>query len=142
MAASVSPSLDHDKPMDQMNTTPLIDVLLVLLIMFIITIPVQTHAVKLDIPRDKSGPVIDVNPVRNLVTVDAAGIIRWNGTAIDRVTLRRNLERMTQMTVEPSLEIKPDAQARYVVVDEVLADIKRSGVKNLGFVGNEAYARF
>ncbi|WP_088184478.1 ExbD/TolR family protein [Sphingobium sp. Z007] len=132
-----------DAPMGEMNTTPLIDVLLVLLIMFIITIPMQTHSVGIDLPQVPvlpSPPVPD--PVKNKVTIDPAGMIRWNGAAIDRLTLRRYLARSLALPVEPELQFQPDAAARYVVVDEVLADIRRSGVTKLGFVGNERYRDF
>jgi biopolymer transport protein ExbD len=130
-------------PMAEMNTTPLIDVMLVLLIMFIITIPIQTHSVGVDLPQ---GPIETSlprpDPVKNKVTIDADGVIRWNGAAVDRLTLRRYLAAALRLPVEPELQFQPDAAARYVTVDEVLADIKRSGVTKLGFIGNERYAGF
>lgn len=130
-------------PMGEMNTTPLIDVMLVLLIMFIITIPIQTHQVGVDLPQapDKllSNPV---NSTKNRLTIDADGLLRWNGAAIDRLTLRQYLAASLREPVEPELQFQPDAGARYVVVDEVLAEIRRAGVKNMGFVGNERYAVF
>jgi len=132
-----------DTPMGEMNTTPLIDVMLVLLIMFIITIPMQTHSVGIHLPQapvQPSQPMPD--PVKNKVTIDPAGVISWNGAAIDRLTLRRYLARSLALPVEPELQFQPDAAARYVVVDEVLADIRRSGVTKLGFVGNERYRDF
>jgi Biopolymer transport protein len=130
--------------MGDMNMTPLIDVLLVLLIMFIITIPIQTHAVKLDLPVDdpnnKTPPPID--PVKNDVTIDAAGTIFWNSTPIDLRKLRQYLDLTQQMNPVPELHLQPDPQARYVVVDEVLAVTKRANVEKMGFVGNEKYAAF
>jgi biopolymer transport protein ExbD len=133
---------DDGEPMMDMNTTPLIDVMLVLLIMFIITIPIQTHAVKIDLPQS-SPPTNDIiDPVKNKVAIDAAGTITWNGSAIDLLTLRQYLNQSLQLAVEPELQFQPDAQTRYVVVDEVLAEIKRSGVTKLGFVGNEQYGNF
>ncbi|MGW8204346.1 ExbD/TolR family protein [Sphingomonas bisphenolicum] len=132
-----------DAPMGEMNTTPLIDVMLVLLIMFIITIPMQTHSVGIDLPQAPVQPArFTPDPVKNKVTIDAAGMIRWNGAAIDRLTLRRYLARSMALPVEPELQFQPDAAARYVIVDEVLADIRRSGVTKLGFVGNERYRDF
>ncbi|NML08819.1 biopolymer transporter ExbD [Sphingobium sp. AR-3-1] len=132
-----------DAPMGEMNTTPLIDVMLVLLIMFIITIPMQTHSVGIDLPQAQVQPSQPMpDPVKNKVTIDPAGMIRWNGAAIDRLTLRRYLARSLALPVEPELQFQPDAAARYVVVDEVLADIRRSGVTKLGFVGNERYQDF
>ncbi|MES2175925.1 MAG: biopolymer transporter ExbD [Pseudomonadota bacterium] len=132
-----------DAPMGEMNTTPLIDVMLVLLIMFIITIPMQTHSVGIDLPQAQVQPSQPMpDPVKNKVTIDPAGMIRWNGATIDRLTLRRYLARSLALPVEPELQFQPDAAARYVVVDEVLADIRRSGVTKLGFVGNERYRDF
>ena len=132
-----------EQPMGEMNTTPLIDVMLVLLIMFIITIPIQTHSVGVDLPQtpDKVAQP-PVNPIKNRLTIDAEGVLRWNGAAIDRLTLRQYLAASLATPVEPELQFQPAADARYVVVDEVLADIRRAGVKNLGFVGNERYASF
>ncbi|WP_242128793.1 biopolymer transporter ExbD [Sphingobium sp. Sx8-8] len=132
---------EGEAPLSDMNTTPLIDVMLVLLIMFIITIPIQTHKVGVDLPQG-TDPVIDMNPVKNKVGIDAQGVIHWNGTAIDRLTLRQYLAASLRLPVEPELQFQPDADARYVTVDEVLADIRRAGVRKLGFIGNERYARF
>ncbi|MBB4147752.1 biopolymer transport protein ExbD [Sphingobium scionense] len=133
---------DDGEPMMEMNTTPLIDVMLVLLIMFIITIPIQTHAVKIDLPQ--SAPPSDnvVDPVKNKVAIDAGGVISWNGAPIDLLTLRQYLQQSLRLPVEPELQFQPNAQTRYVVVDEVLAEIKRAGVTKLGFVGNEQYSAF
>jgi biopolymer transport protein ExbD len=133
---------DDGEPMMEMNTTPLIDVMLVLLIMFIITIPIQTHAVKIDLPQNAPSTPDVVDPVKNKVTIDPSGTIAWNGGAIDLLTLRQYLGQSLQLAVEPELQFQPDAQAKYVVVDQVLAEIKRSGVTKLGFVGNEQYGNF
>ncbi|KKW93420.1 MULTISPECIES: ExbD/TolR family protein [Sphingobium] len=130
-----------EAPLSDMNTTPLIDVMLVLLIMFIITIPIQTHQVGIDLPHNRPG-FPEPDPVRNRVSIDAQGVIHWNGAAVDRLTLRQYLAASLRMPVEPELQFQPDAAARYVTVDEVLADIRRAGVKKLGFIGNERYARF
>ncbi|WP_416464815.1 ExbD/TolR family protein [Sphingomonas sp. VDB2] len=143
MALHLARPESADAPMGEMNTTPLIDVMLVLLIMFIITIPMQTHSVGIDLPQAPVQPAqFTPDPVKNKVTIDAAGMIRWNGAAIDRLTLRRYLARSLALPVEPELQFQPDAAARYVIVDEVLADIRRSGVTKLGFVGNERYRDF
>jgi biopolymer transport protein ExbD len=132
-----------EQPMMEMNTTPLIDVMLVLLIMFIITIPIQTHAVRIDLPRKMEVATVDIDPVKNRLTVDAQGVVRWNDAAMDRLTLRQTLARsVTTRPSEPKLQFEPTADARYVMVDELLADIRRAGVTRLGFVGNERYAAF
>ena len=118
---SMSMGGGEDEPMMDINTTPLIDVMLVLLIMFIITIPIQTHAVKLDLPID------DPNAV---------------APPVDPVTLRQYLDITTTMTPTPELHLQPHPDARYEDVDEVLAITKRANVTAMGFVGNEAYANF
>jgi biopolymer transport protein ExbD len=139
---AMSMGSEDGEPMEEMNTTPLIDVMLDLLIMFIITIPIQTHAVKIDLPQ--SAPPSDnvVDPVKNKVAIDAGGVISWNGAPIDLLTLRQYLQQSLRLPVEPELQFQPNAQTRYVVVDEVLAEIKRAGVTKLGFVGNEQYSSF
>ena len=132
-----------DEPMMDINTTPLIDVMLVLLIMFIITIPIQTHAVKLDLPQDQppqNPPPID--PVKNKVVISPGDIVLWNGAPIDLVRLRQYLDVTQTMNPVPELHLQPEPNARYELVDEVLAVTKRARVEKMGFVGNEAYANF
>ena len=130
-------------PLMDINVTPLIDVMLVLLIMFIITIPIQTHAVKLDLPQDQPNqqpPPID--PVKNKVVIMPNRAVLWNGTPVNLVTLRQYLDLTQQMNPVPELHLQPDPNAPYEVVDEVLAVTKRAHVEKMGFVGNEAYATF
>ena len=132
-----------DEPMMDINTTPLIDVMLVLLIMFIITIPIQTHAVKLDLPQDQPNqqpPPID--PVKNKIVVTPADQVLWNGQPIDLGRLRQYLDVTQTMNPVPELHLQPEPTARYELVDEVLAVTKRARVEKMGFVGNEAYANF
>jgi biopolymer transport protein ExbD len=128
------------EPMMDINTTPLIDVMLVLLIMFIITIPIQTHAVKLDLPvnqPNQAPPPID--PVKNTVAINAQDQILWNGSPVTMDQLRQYLDTTQQMNPIPELHLQPDATARYEVVDEVLAVTKKANVQKMGFVGNEYY---
>ena len=131
---------DENEPMMDMNTTPLIDVMLVLLIMFIITLPIQTHAVKIDLPVPTDAKN-NVDPEKNKITIDPAGTIAWNGSAVDLAQLAQFLEQTKALPVEPELQVQPDPYARYITVDRVMAVVKRSGVGKLGFVGNEQYAR-
>jgi biopolymer transport protein ExbD len=121
--------------------TPLIDVMLVLLVMFIITIPLQTHAVKLDLPKDCSTCGI-VDAVKNRVVITPAGQIIWNETPVTIEGLKFNLARMTRMKPQPELHVQPDANARYDVVNDVFVAAKKADVKRMGFVGNEAYKTF
>src|SRR5688572_9655379 len=124
-----------ETPFMEINTTPLIDVLLVLLIMFIITIPIQTHAVKLDLP----GPpeVTDYpppDPIRNTVAIRQTDSIWWNGAPISMSGLRHNLILTQRMEPTPELHLQPEPLARYELVDQVLAITKQVGVANMGFV--------
>jgi biopolymer transport protein ExbD len=135
--AHVLPAADS-MPMSEINTTPLIDVMLVLLIMLIITIPLQTHAVKLDIPSCDKCPIPDAT--KNEVVITRGGAILWNGADVGEAGLRYELALTRRMRTAPELHLRPDPEARYEVVDRVLADIKRADVKKVGFVGNEAYA--
>jgi biopolymer transport protein ExbD len=131
------------EPMMDINTTPLIDVMLVLLIMFIITIPIQSHAVKLDLPQNQdpqNPPPID--PVKNKVVVTSANQVLWNGSPIQLPQLRAYLDRTQQMNPIPELHLQPEPTARYELVDQVLVVTKRAHVEKMGFVGNEAYMNF
>jgi biopolymer transport protein ExbD len=127
------------EPMIDMNVTPLIDVMLVLLIMFIITIPVQTHAVKLDLPQNTNTPPPPVLPEKNIVVVTAQGQILWNGSPVTQPQLRQYLEVTQQMNPIPELHLQPESTARYELVDQVLAVTKKAHVQKMGFVGNEYY---
>ena len=133
---------DSDEPMMDINTTPLIDVMLVLLIMFIITIPIQSHAVKIDLPVDAQTPPPPVDPQRNKIAINPDGSVLWNAGPVDLVTLRQYLDITTTIRPVPELQIQPHPDARYEVVDEVLAVVKRANVTSMGFVGNENYSNF
>src|SRR6476661_7631134 len=140
MAMQTTGENREGEPMMDINTTPLIDVMLVLLIMFIITIPVQTHAVKLDLPvnqPNQTPPPID--PVKNTVTINAQDQVLWNGSPVSDDQLRAYLDTTQQMNPVPELHLQPDATARYETVDKVLAITKKAHVQKMGFVGNEYY---
>ena len=133
------------EPMMEINTTPLIDVMLVLLIMFIITLPPPTHAVKLDLPQDcapNCPPPPAILPTKNTLYVAPNDAIIWNNAAMDLSQLQGVLEATQTMDPIPELHLQPDSQARYEVVDKVLAATKRAKVSKMGFVGNEAYRAF
>jgi len=127
--------------MMDINTTPLIDVMLVLLIMLIVTIPIQTHAVKLDLPVNNSNPP-PIEPIKNKIVITTAGAVLWNGQPVNLTTLRQYLDLTTTMQPTPELQIQPEPTARYELVDEVLAVAKRANVTAMGFVGNQNYANF
>ena len=131
---------ESGEPRIDMNVTPLIDVMLVLLIMFIITIPIQTHAVKLDLPvNQQNQPPPPIDPVKNKVVINAQDQVLWNGSPVSMQQLRSYLDTTQQMNPIPELHLQPDATARYETVDNVLAVTKRAHVQKMGFVGNEYY---
>ena len=142
MAMQTTGSNSQGEPMMEINTTPLIDVMLVLLIMLIITIPPQTHAVKLDLPQNQDTTPPPVDPIKNKLVITAPGQILWNGTPVDLKTLRTYLDVSQQMNPVPELHLQPEPNARYELVDEVLAVTKRAHVSKMGFVGNESYSVF
>jgi biopolymer transport protein ExbD len=128
------------EPMMDINTTPLIDVMLVLLIMFIITIPIQTHAVKLDLPSNQPSPPPPIEPTKNQITTNPAGQIFWNGQPVpDLITLRQYIDLTKNIDPAPELHLQPDPQTRYAVVDDILGVVKKAQIEKFGFVGNEGY---
>jgi biopolymer transport protein ExbD len=130
------------EPMLDMNMTPLIDVLLVLLIMFIITIPVATHSVDIDLPQPTDAPPPLIDPIKNKLVLTPQDQILWNGTPISEGQLVATLQQTTAMAVEPELQFEPEALASYSLSARVLQDIKASGVTKFGFVGNDKYRTF
>ncbi|MEM9086829.1 MAG: biopolymer transporter ExbD [Pseudomonadota bacterium] len=131
------------EPMLDMNMTPLIDVLLVLLIMFIITIPIATHSVDIDLPADNSdSPPPLVEPIKNKLVITQDDQLLWNAQPITPGQLVTNLQQSTQMAVEPELQFEPDQFASYDRSAKVLQIIKSSGITKFGFVGNEKYRVF
>jgi biopolymer transport protein ExbD len=128
----------EDEPMMEMNMTPLIDVLLVLIIMFIITIPVMTHAVKLDMPRPTNAPQ-NLNPVVINLEIDFDGTVLWNGSPVTVDDLDAYFRREAAADPQPELHIRPNKRASYDVVARVLAAAQRNGLLKIGFVGNEQF---
>jgi biopolymer transport protein ExbD len=137
MAMEVGPRAEGE-PMSDINTTPLIDVMLVLLIMLIVTLPPQFHAVKLDTPipppPNTPPPPPDLpDPIR--IFVDFDGTIFWNGTAVDDVTLQRDLTIESQRDKQPEIHIEPHRLAKYGSVAHVMASAQRLGLTKLGVIG-------
>jgi biopolymer transport protein ExbD len=138
MAIELGRRKDDDVMVD-INTTPLIDVMLVLLIMLIITIPIQTHAVKLDMPRDTPPPALIQPDVVNL-EIDFDGTLLWNGTTVpDRATLETYLRSIAVKDPQPELHIAPNKLVKYGSVAMVLAEAQRLGVVKVGIVGAERF---
>jgi biopolymer transport protein ExbD len=136
---SVGSGGGDDEPMSEMNTTPLIDVMLVLLIMLIITIPIQTHSVKLDLPAGHPPPPPVPPPVVN-IDIDFDGTISWNGVEVpSEDDLVAKLTAAANADPQPELHLKPNRLAPYKYVAHVMADAQRIGVNTLGIVGNEQF---
>ena len=138
MAMSVGAS-DDDMMVD-MNTTPLIDVMLVLLIMFIITIPVQTHAVKMNMPVNSNAAPPPKPPEIIRIDVDFDGTIGWNGVLVpDRNDLEARLSQVAAQPDQPEVHLRPNKLVSYKVVAMVMASAQRLGVTKIGLVGNEQF---
>jgi len=132
-------SAGDGEPMMEMNTTPLIDVMLVLIIMLIVTLPVMTHAVKLDMPRPDNAPP-PIQPEMVTVKIDYDGTILWNDTAVPNLaTLERYFKVEAQKVPQPQVAIRPDARARYDTVAQVLASAQRNRIEKMGLIGNEQF---
>ena len=133
---------DDGAPMMEMNMTPLIDVLLVLLIVFIMSIPIATHAIAIDLPTPSPPTDAPVDPVKNKIVLTTTNDILWNGAKITPNELVSNLQTSLTFSVEPELQFEPEATASYDLSAKVLNIIKQSGVTKFGFVGNEKYRIF
>ena len=124
--------------MIEMNATPLIDVMLVLLIMLIITIPIQNHSVNLNMPIG-SPPPSTKQPEVVEIFVDFDGTIMWNGETIDEATLQGKLQNIAGMPDQPEVHLKPNKLVEYKSVAHVMASAQRLGVTKIGLVGNEQF---
>jgi biopolymer transport protein ExbD len=120
------------------NTTPLIDVMLVLLTLLILTLPIQTHAVKLDMPRPNQAPPA-TEPVVVALGIDFDGSISWNGEKVDRPALDTKLYDASHQPTPPEIQIDPNRLAKYDSVAMVLADAQHLGVTHIGFTGIDQY---
>ncbi|HEV2865632.1 MAG TPA: biopolymer transporter ExbD, partial [Allosphingosinicella sp.] len=119
------------------NTTPLIDLMLVLLVMFIVSVPIATHKVPLDLPGAATAPR---EALVHRIDLDAAGQLYWDGAAIADAALPPRLAQLASDPSNPELHIAAQAETRYERVDETLAAVRRAGVTRMGFVGNERFA--
>jgi biopolymer transport protein ExbD len=129
-----------DGPLSEINMTPLIDVMLVLLIIFIITIPSQTHAVKIDnpLPPPPNQPPPPPPEVINL-GIDFDGTILWNSSPVDRTTLQGYISEEATKQPQPEVHITVDKFAKYEIVAQTLADLQHRGLKKIGFVNNDFF---
>jgi biopolymer transport protein ExbD len=127
--------------MVDINTTPLIDVMLVLLIMLIITIPIQTHAVKLNMPVGNPPPPVKPPEIVR-IDVDFDGTVIWNGEVVaDKVRLEQRLKELTELPEQPEVHLRPNKLVSYKSVAMVMASAQRLGVTKIGLVGNEQFVQ-
>ena len=140
MSMQVGNSGGDDEVMVDINTTPLIDVMLVLLIMFIITIPIQTHAVKMNMPVPSNAAPPPKPPEIIRIDVDFDGTIGWNGEIIsDRATLESKLAAVAAQPDQPEVHLRPNKLVTYKYVAMIMASAQRLGVTKIGIVGNEQF---
>ena len=140
---AMSAGKDDGQPMMEMNTTPLIDVMLVLLIMFIITIPVATHAVNIDLPQPTTVPNnVTIDPIKNKLVLTATNQILWNGTSVNEGQLVSIIASTKGIDPEPELQFQPEEFASYEIANRLMKIITDAKVTKFGFVGNENFATF
>lgn len=124
---------DHSAPMNEINMIPLIDVMLVLLVIFIITAPLLTHAVKIDLPQASSQPLPEKPEVIS-IAIDGAGRMYWNDVPMVQGELAVKLQQASRQEPQPELHIRADKETRYQLLAEVMADAQNAGIQKLGFV--------
>ena len=139
MAMNIGSHSGEPEVMIDINTTPLIDVMLVLLVMLIITIPIQLHSVNLNMPVGNPPPPL-VEPEVLKIDVDPASRLYWNGELIDsRATLEERLRQAAVKQPQPEVHLRPDRAAKYEVVAAVLASAQRLGLTKIGIIGSEQF---
>ena len=125
--------------MIEINTTPLIDVMLVLLVMLIITLPIQLHSVNLNMPIGNPPPPL-VKPEVVKLDIDPSSVVYWNGEAMpDRAILESKIYEAAQQAVQPEVHLRPDKSAKYAIVAGVMASAQRLGLTKIGIVGSEQF---
>jgi len=139
MALSMRNSGTQDEVIMDINTTPLIDVMLVLLVMLIITIPVQLHAVNMDLPVAGSPPLNQPKPEKVLIEVTAQGRVSVQGVDVDLAELEQRLQPLVDATLQPEIHIRPNKAAPYALFTKVLATTKRMGLVKVAIVGSEQF---
>ena len=139
MAINVKTGASEPDVMIDINTTPLIDVMLVLLVMLIITIPIQLHSVNLNMPTGNPPPQLE-KPEVVRIDIDPEGVVYWNGEAVpDRATLESKITAAAAQTRQPEVHLRPDRSARYEIVAAVMASAQRLGLTKIGVVGSEQF---
>jgi biopolymer transport protein ExbD len=140
MSLGTGDSSADDEVMMEINTTPLIDVMLVLLVMLIITIPIQLHAVNLELPVGKP-PQSDQQPLKVQIDIDASNVVYWQGVAATSAELEANLKSASQLGVQPEIHIRPNKDSKYELFAHLMATTKRMGLTKVAVIGNEQFVR-
>lgn len=138
MSSNADLSVDEPEVMMDINTTPLIDVMLVLLVMLIITIPVQLHAVNLDLPVGRP-PVSAVVPDKIQIDINPLSEVYWQGLPVSITQLEANMSQAAHQPVQPEVHVRPDKNAQYAVFANVLAASRRNGLTRMAVVGSEQF---
>ena len=126
--------------MMEMNTTPLIDVMLVLLVMLIITIPIQLHSVEMALPVG-TPPTNLTKPEKVQIDIDAKSVIYWQGVPISNIELDANMDAASKLPIQPEVHLRPDRNAQYAVFANVLASSKRKGLTKMAVIGSEQFVK-
>ena len=142
MAIKLGNSSGSDEPelMMDINTTPLIDVMLVLLVMLIITIPIQLHSVNLEMPVG-APPTTQVKPEKIQIDIDAASVVYWQGVAVLPEELDAKMKAVSQQSSQPDVHIRPNKDARYAVFANVLSSSRRAGLTKIAVIGAEQFVQ-
>lgn len=139
MAISAAPADGDEDVISAINTTPLVDVMLVLLVMLIITILIQLHAVNLNLPVG-TPPPSDVKPEVVKIDVDARSVVYWQGLPVTSgAELEQKMRDTAALATPPEVHLRPDRQARYEVVANILAATRRTGLTKIGVIGSEQF---
>ena len=140
MSMNVGSSSGDPEVLMDINTTPLIDVMLVLLVMLIITIPIQLHAVSLDMPVG-APPSNNIKPEKVQIDIDENSIVYWQGLPVSGVELEANMETAAQQAAQPEVHIRPNKSSSYAVFANVLSASKRKGLTKMAVIGSEQFVQ-
>lgn len=126
---------NDSKLMAEINMIPLIDVMLVLLVIFIITAPLLTHSVRIELPRVTSQPTL-TKPDNVQLAIDARGVVYWNGVIVDKAEMRRRMTGSARLNPQPELHLRADRATQYQVLAEVMAEAAKAGMVKIGFLSD------
>ncbi|GAC1531656.1 MAG: biopolymer transporter ExbD [Ramlibacter sp.] len=140
LARGMRASHPDPEPMMDINTTPLIDVMLVLLIIFIITIPIQLHAVNLELPVG-TPPTSNIKPEKVQIDIDDKSVVYWQGLPVTATELDRKMQELSTLPVQPEIHVRPNKDCQYAVFAKVLATSKRNGLSKLAVIGSEQFVQ-